>query len=159
MTRCMLCISPGGATLARAYNETCNALISLPCVGRVSAASPGKKDGYYVPVNPDEGLSLSRRFSGCRLSISKNRRSLSRPDPSIPASRWFSPRRGADSYKTCTIFPEQHHRQSQHASHYGESAAHEHDMSRKLFIKIHIFLPYSWPETSSGKFKICDWLK
>lgn len=61
--------------------------------------------------------------------------------------------------KTRTIFPEQHHRQSQHASHYGESAAHEHDMSRKLFIKSIFFSPIvgrkRYPENS----KSVTWLK
>ena len=44
----MLCVLPGGATLARAYCEGGNVLILLQSVGRVSAAPPGKKSGDMI---------------------------------------------------------------------------------------------------------------
>ncbi len=44
----MSCVSPGGATLARAYCEGGNVLILLQSVGRVSAAPPGKKSGDMI---------------------------------------------------------------------------------------------------------------
>ncbi len=44
----MLCVLPGGATLAWAYCDRGNVLILLQSVGRVSAAPPGKKSGDMI---------------------------------------------------------------------------------------------------------------
>ena len=67
-----MCVSPGGATLARAYNEACNILIFLHHVGRVSAAPPGKKES-----------SMGERHSHCAVGFSRVA-----PDGLCPARCW-----------------------------------------------------------------------
>ncbi len=74
---------------------------------------------------------VSVEIAGCFLGLIHPHRLLA----------GFRPDAMQVTVETCAIFPEQHHRQGQHASHNGESATHENDMSRKLFIKSIFFSP------------------